>query len=259
MDGKLKNIKTKNDHLQADQISITAKNPCQAGRKEGQDFSFLKGIKTKKTEPHRQSSFFEFLFVPHYDELSLFTMGYVCLLFFIANNPLSQSDFKSNDAKALVINIPLLFGVLLFFLGMLLCLYHGFSKRPKTNAEKKLMLFFAAIINGFCGIWGGTYILVENSGWGFSLFPIWNIISGYILLNLLRESNIEEKIISAENVSLGQLLASTVLITGIFYLCYFTFYFNWAATFSICIAWVTNIYKPITPLMFRERIKTILE
>lgn len=255
----MKNIDRKNDRLPTDMTSTTAGNPSKTSRKEGQDFLFLKGSITKETQPHRQRNFFEFLFVPHYDELSLFTMAYVCILFLIINNPLSQSDFNPGDVKAFVFNVPLFMGVLLFLLGMLLCLYHAFTQRTKTNTEKKLMLIFAAIINGFSGIWGGTYILVENSGWGFSLFPIWNIISGYILMSLLRESYMEERIISDENVSLGQLLTSTVLISGIFYLCYFTFHFNWAATFSICIAWVTNLYKTINSLMFRERVKIIME
>jgi hypothetical protein len=194
--------------------------------------------------------FLEFLFIPYYDELALFTMSYVCMLLLAINYPFSQ--FHSDDVWAIVIFSP-------FLLGMLLCFYHAFTKRLKTNAEKKLMMLFAATISGYSGIWGGTYILVERINWGFSPFPIWNIISGYILLNLLRDSNIEEKTISEENISLGQLLTSTVIITGLFYLCYFRLDLNWAVTFSICIAWVTNIYSRVNSMLFRERAKISLE
>lgn len=203
----------------------------------------------------RKRNFFELMFVPQYDELSLFSMGYMFVLFVVINNPPTHWDMSN-----IKINLESLKFILFMFpfsVGMLLCIYHAFTDRKKTSIEKKLMIFFAAIINGFSGIWGGTYILVHNSGWGFSLFPVWNIISGFILLTLLRSTDFEEKTISNDNVSLSQLFSSTVILSGIFYLCYFAFQLTWAATFSICIAWTTNLYSTVNSLMFRERIKIL--
>jgi hypothetical protein len=203
--------------------------------------------------PNKISNFFSFLFVPHYDELSLFSMSYICILLLIVN--ISPSDWSIENVSFQPECVGLLIIFIPFLVGMGLCLYHAFTNRTKTNIEKKLMIFFAAIINGFSAIWAGTYILVHSQKWGLSIFPIWNIISGYILLTLLRSTDIEEETISDQNVTFGQLGVGTLFVTGIFYFCYFVFNLNWAATFSICIAWSTNLYNSINSLIFRERIK----
>jgi hypothetical protein len=203
--------------------------------------------------PNKISNFFSFLFVPHYDELSLFSMSYICILLLIVN--ISPSDWSIENVSFQPEGVNLLIIIIPFLVGMGLCLYHAFTNRKKTNIEKKLMIFFAAIINGFSAIWAGTYILVHSQKWGLSIFPIWNIISGYILLTLLRSADFEEETISDQNVTLGQLGVGTLFVTGIFYLCYFVFNLNWAATFSICIAWSTNLYNSINSLIFREKIK----
>jgi hypothetical protein len=194
------------------------------------------------------------IFIPHYDELSLFIMGYVCLLLMFANNPPSKwkvplLKFNSLDAYlALLVFFPLL-------IGMCLCLYHAFTDREKTNIEKKFMIFFAAIINGFSGLWYGTYILVNNSSWGLSPFPIWNIISGYILISSLRASDIEVLTISDENVTFRKLILGTLIVTAIFLTCHIIFQLVWAATFSICVAWITNIEKPLNALYYKQVLK----
>jgi len=210
-----------------------------------------KNMNNHKT--HR--SFLESLFFPQLDEGSLFTMSYICILLFAVNNPPSQWDFSkfkfNNETfKGLLIFIP-------FMAGMVLCIFHAFSDREKTNIEKKLMLVFASIINGFTGIWVGTYLIVNNIYTWYSIFPIWNIISGYMLLGAIRAQNLEETVISSENVKLSQLVISTVLSTILFYVCYFVFKLNWAATFSICIAWVSGFYKSANSLFLRDKIKTL--
>jgi len=202
----------------------------------------------------RRRNFFSFLFVPHYDELSLFTMSYIFILLVLVNNPPGTWNFSN---ISITVFHPGLILILSAFLGgLVLCIYHAFSQRKKTSFEKKIMMFFAAIINGFTGIWGGTYILVHSNEWTLSVFPIWNIISGYILIGLLRTSNIEEECIADENVTIGQILLSSTIVTGIFYVCHYVFVLNWAMTFSISVAWATNLSSPVNSLVFRERLKT---
>ena len=157
----------------------------------------------------KQNSLWSF-FTPHYDELSLFIIVYVILLLFFFHNPPSDWTFSHFNAESTDIKLSLL----IFFpliIGMCLCLYHAFTDRKKTNIEKKFMIFFAAIINGFIGLWYGTYILVNNAGWGLSLFPVWNVISGYFLIGSLRTPDIEGICISDENVSLQKLLLGTIV------------------------------------------------
>lgn len=195
----------------------------------------------------------ESFFLPQFDEGSLFTMSYICILLFVINSSPSEWSFSNiqfheDSFKGLLIFIP-------FVAGMILCIYHAFSDRKKTNIEKKLMLLFAAFINGFTGIWAGTYLLVNNIYTWYGIFPIWNIITGYILLASIRASNIEEEVISDENVEFGQLLISTIVSTALFFVCYYGFNLNWAATFSICIASVSGFSNSINALFFRDKIK----
>ena len=203
---------------------------------------------------------FSFLFIPHYDELSLFVMGYICILILAVNANITVSTFKDFSFSGpgtsffIVLFLPLLF-------GMLLCLYHAFTNRKKTRIEKKIMLLFAAVINGFSGIWGGTYILTHTKGF-IAVFPIWNIISGFILLNFLKEdrfsdSYIEDDCISDENVSPSEIIVGAVIITVIFYVCYCMFDLNWAATFSICIAWATSMNRTFNSMLHKLRMTQI--
>ncbi|MFC1824849.1 hypothetical protein ACFL9T_19240 [Thermodesulfobacteriota bacterium] len=197
--------------------------------------------------------FFSFLFIPNYDELSLFTTSYVCILLILVKNPPNSWNFEEltfsiEGFKTIFIFIP-------FIAGMLLCIYHAFSKRKKTSFEKLLMIFFAAIINGFSGIWGGTYMILNSEEWAFYIFPIWNITSGFLLLAMLRGPAIGEECISDENVAFSQVFVGTIIVSGIFYLGYSVFDLNWAVTFSICVAWSTNVNSAFDSLIFKERIR----
>ena len=180
-------------------------------------------------------------------------MGYVCLLLLIVNSLASNSGYShfhnhSGDVKIFVlIFLPLI-------IGMFLCLYHAFTDRQKTNLEKKFMILFAAIVNGYSGIWYGTYILVNNAGWGLLPFPVWNIISGYILIASVRATDIEEITISDANVSFKKLLVGTLVVTILFLICHFLFKLVWAGTFSICIAWATNLNSSINTIMSRQQL-----
>lgn len=203
----------------------------------------------------KKRSVFESLFIPYYDELTLFSISYICLLLLISNIDslsLDLSDRSVADNGADFVVLVIFFVILIS--GFFLSFYHAFSEREKTLIEKKLMLFYAAITCGFSGIWGGTYMFL-NSKNILLIFPIWNIISGWILVSSLRGASLTEDNVSDENVHLGQVLLSTSMITCIFFLCYFFFKLNWATTFSICLAWVTTLNGSANQLLIREKIK----
>lgn len=117
------------------------------------------------------------------------------------------------------------------------------------------MGLFAALLNGFCGIWYGTYILNYNPGWELAIFPIWNIINGFVLIGNVREDiDFGEKTISDENVSFRKLLVGTILVTIIFLSCQLYFKLVWAATFSICMVWVSNLNKAVNKTLLKLEI-----
>ena len=202
-----------------------------------------------------KSNIFSYLFVPHYDELSLFSMSYVLILLAVTNS-LSLKWTNQNwlidreSISALPMVIP-------FLAGLILCVYHAFSSRKKTLFEKKLMLIYAVMLNGFSGIWAGAY-LIENSGsWSLSLFPLWNILNGFILIALLRGNAIDEGSIDDQDVSLKKLLFSTAIITALFFVCQYYLDLAWAITFSICIVWSSNLNNAADALVERAKIITL--
>jgi len=205
-----------------------------------------------KKSADKNRSFFETLFIPDYDELTLYSMSYTCMLLFLVNNPPHNWDFSNMSIQSENFLLVLLF--LLFMAGMFLSFYHAFTNRKKTLIEKKLMVLFAALLCGFSGIWGGTYMLVHSPDW-ITVFPLWNIISGWILLGALRGGGLSEENISDKNVQILQVVSSTVIVSFVFFSCYLGFKLNWATTFSICIAWVTTFNSSVNNLITRERIK----
>jgi len=205
----------------------------------------------KKGE-HNKRGFFEEFFLPHYDELSLFSISYVCTLLFLVN----IKSFSLENTEFTVSYDAFLLAMLCLILlsGYLLSFYHAFTDRRKTLIEKKLMLVYAAIVCGFSGIWSGTYMLVESPNM-LIVFPIWNIISGWILLGALREGSLTEENVGDENVRFGQVASNTIIISCVFFFCYIFLKLNWAATFSICLVWVTTLNGSINQVSMKERIK----
>lgn len=199
---------------------------------------------------NKKLNLFEIIFIPDYDELTLYSMSYICILLFLVNTPqnwnLASVSFQSES-------IPLALLFLLFVTGMFLSFYHAFSNRKKTLIEKKIMVLFAALLSGFSGIWGGTYMLVHSPGW-LTIFPIWNIINGWILLTALRGGSLSENNISDRNVELSQVISSTIIVSIVFFSGYLWLKLNWAVTFSICIIWVTTLNNSISSLTTKERI-----
>jgi hypothetical protein len=203
-----------------------------------------------KQSSHRKRNFFELLFSPDFDELALFSMSYVCFLLFIINSP--PQTWSLDKISIQIEDFWLIILCLLFLTGMILSFYHAFSDRNKSLIEKKIMLLFAVLLIGFSGIWGGTYMFLHSSGW-LTAFPIWNIVSGWILIVGLRAGSVNEENISDDNVELTQIISSAIVVGLIFFGCYIWLELNWAATLSICIAWVTTLNNTVSTVIFRGK------
>ncbi|UCC21662.1 MAG: hypothetical protein JSW23_07550 [Planctomycetota bacterium] len=191
-------------------------------------------------------------FIPKYDELTIFMMTVALLLLFFFDESFRSKVFWlvaefGSDAFRVVILI------LLFLAGGLLSIYHVFAARRKTEGEKYVMLFFAVLANASGGILAGAHIL---SNWNdapciLTLFPLWNIINGVILLLLLRIGEINTSSISDENARSGEVVFGFVIILGIFVLCRFVFELYWALTFSICTVYATSFSDALAAVFGR--------
>ncbi len=191
-------------------------------------------------------------FTPYYDELTLYTMSYTLLLLITVGIISKWSSLNFSFSNIISFFEPFSFIlILILFSGLVLSIHHAFSKREKTLIEKKIMLFYSVIINGYTGILAG-YFALENTKGPLIIFPILNVINGFKLIFSLRAQIIDEKNISDENVSFKQVLIGTLIVTIVFFLCYSIFETNWAITLSICIVYSTNFSSIINGLFVRS-------
>jgi uncharacterized membrane protein len=193
------------------------------------------------------SKFLYWLFIPRFNEVSLFSMSLTCILL-VATNFNYNIEFTANPIDAG--NYGIIGAYAVIFSGLLLSIFHAFSDRKKSSFEKIFMLLFASIISGFGGIWAGAYLWYNMEGW-LRILPIWNIISAYILLVSVRDTNSIEQRISDENASLLEVGLGALVTVIIFSVSQYGFSLHWAATFSITVAYATNFNAPLLNLFIQ--------
>jgi hypothetical protein len=183
-------------------------------------------------------------FIPRYNELALFLMSISFVLIFFTHPDLRARarEIFSDDFDPRTYITPVL-----FVLGILFSLYHVFTVRRKTNWEKVTMLFFAIMANGLGGVAAGMHVL-ENSHGLLMVFPIWNIINGALLLVMYRFKIINESSIADDNATPFEVVLGVIVVAAAFVVCRFVFEMYWAITFSICVAYASNINGTIQSL-----------
>jgi len=198
-------------------------------------------------------------FIPNYDELTLFMMSAAFLLLFFTNGQFRSGLFKflSKDGDRVVIIIF----VILFTAGLILSLYHVFTKQEKSITEKFAMLFFAILTNAISGILASVHILSKSADAPciFILLPIWNIINCVILLILFRIGTVNVDNISDEDVRPFETLLGFIVILAIFAVCQFAFKLYWAITFSICVIYATSFSNALGSVFYREEQEAAIE
>jgi DNA-directed RNA polymerase subunit M/transcription elongation factor TFIIS len=179
---------------------------------------------------------------PSYDEVSLFLMSVTTVLVFIWNPGVRQ---RSVD---LVFSAPGVFlagvYVIMYGCGLVLCVYHIFSSRQKNDVEKYLMLFFAVLTNGISGICAGVYVFRHSILW-LAVLPIWNIISGAVLILMLWFEIIDRQCVSDQDATIVQAIIGLATVLAVFFVCTSLLKLHWAITFSICVAYSTSLDRAI--------------
>jgi hypothetical protein len=182
-------------------------------------------------------------FIPIYDELSLFLTAVTLILLYTVNTTMRIQihNWISEYSNALVYIIGTI-----FFCGLYLSVFHVFTTREKTEAEKWGMLIFAVLTNAVTGIVAGLYVLKNDNVRDWQLvFPIWNIINGALLLLMLRFKIIDEECISNRNANTTEVITGLVAALFILILCNYVFKLYWAITFSICIVYTTSFDRAL--------------
>lgn len=181
-------------------------------------------------------------FIPHYDEIVLFTMSFTCLLLF------TTGVFANYENVELVppreYDPRLIAAAFIFIAGLILSLYHAVIKRQKTQMEKSFMLFFAVVLNAFSGFMAGAYDLMNMSGW-LIVFPLWNMLNSAALLFMEREGVIDESNIDDQFAPRGQVALAAAIVLALYCLCHVVYKLAWVQTLSICLVYATNLIKLI--------------
>lgn len=174
--------------------------------------------------------------IPNYDELSLFLMAIVFLILYFANGRMQE------DIMRFLMRLDVwrrYIYVALFMFAMFLCLYHVFTKRQKTDAEKGIMLLFAVTVNVVTGFIAGFYMLKGCPGW-LIVFPLWNIINSALIIVMQYVNLFDESHISDRDATITQVILGLAAVLVIFYICNNAFDLHWAITYSICIIYTTS-------------------
>lgn len=182
------------------------------------------------------------LFLPSYDEITMFLMSVTVVLVTVCNPSLRDRliDFTFSVSGVF-------FGgayILIYVCGLVLSIYHIFSSRAKSQTEEYLMLFFAVFTNGTSAICAGFYLLRHSVIW-LAVFPIWNIVSGAVLILMLWFDVIDRRCVSDREATIPQAIVGLAAIVAVFFACSLLLKFHWAITFSVCIAYSTSLDRAI--------------
>ena len=182
-------------------------------------------------------------FIPVYDELALFLTAVTLLLLYVVDAAMREQIHgwvaAHNYAWVYIMGA-------IFLCGLILSVYHVFTAREKTDAEKWGMLIFAVLANAVSGIVAGLYVLKSDNARNWLLvFPLWNIINGVMLILMLRLRVIDEECISDRDATASEVIIGLIVVLVIFIFCNYVFKLHWAITFSICIVYTTSFDRAL--------------
>jgi len=183
-------------------------------------------------------AFYKRILVPQFDELTLFLMVVIAVLLLVTNQ---QMRISILDFAGLAEIFPGVILLLLIILagGLPLSVYHVFSRRQKSSAEKMMMVGFAVLITAMSGIFAGLYMLKSSAGLGL-IFPAWNLVNAIFIIVLRGLEVINEDSLVDKDASLMQVVIGLAILLVVFVLCQYVFDLYWAVTMSVCVAYSTN-------------------
>jgi DNA-directed RNA polymerase subunit RPC12/RpoP len=182
-------------------------------------------------------------FIPSYDELTLFLMAAAFISLYFANSTMREQIYKGITAFD---DLRVYFLVVVIMGGMGLSIFHIFTRRTKSDYEKRIMLIFAVLTNAISGIAAGVDVIRNTDSPNLLIvFPLWNIINGVLMLLLMRGGFINERCIADRDATAGEVIFGLLAMLVIFIFCNYVFKLYWAITFSICIIYATSFDKAL--------------
>lgn len=173
------------------------------------------------------------LFKPVYDELQTYIITLICVLLLITHMNIRTAF--ANVHKMDYLGIILIAG--LAILGGLLSLFNVLVRRPKQSWEKTAMAALAMGANGTAGVAGGMELLPQGITLA-AIIPLWNIVTGVLLLYQMGFAS-EDEVISDEDATLREVGVATGWLLGVFAICEWCLHLMWPMTFSIATAFAS--------------------
>jgi hypothetical protein len=200
------------------------------------------------------------LIYPKYNESALFCIAYSFLLLLIFHEgvfsffPRTLFDISKEyqGFKGIVVTLAAILFYIGFFYGLLLSIYHIFTKKVKKEFEKFAMFTFVILACLVGGFFSATYNFLTSEGF-FKFVAFWNLLNVIVLFVLLKFKLIDENIIEDKDSNIIEALIGFVLISVIFYYAHFIKGIYWAVTFSICVLYSTNVNKFVAALINEPR------
>lgn len=199
------------------------------------------------TEQERQrradQQLFSFL-IPRYDDLTLFALALSFVLLWLINPDVQQDLvglFTSKVSRDLVM-VFLVVIALAASAGMVLSLVNVFLRREKSAPEKYAMLAFAVAVTAGTGFYAGARLWMHSKGW-LLVFPLWNILNGY-LLTVISLTIVDTTSITDEPASLGELAITALCVPVLLAVCQY-FDLHWAVTYSVVVAYTMSLHNGI--------------
>ena len=202
------------------------------------------------------------IFYPHYDESTLFCIGYSFLLlvtfqertFVLFSKPLAGMFFNAGlnsgfeKLKMFMVIIAYLLFLFGFFYGLIYSIYHIFIKRKKTAFEKGMMFIFVLPVSLIAGFFAAANSYGNSEGI-HKLIAIWNLINILILFILMKFRLIHDDVIEEKNSNIMEGAVGFIAISCIFYYAHYINSYYWAVTFSLCVLYSTNINRFVSVLL----------
>lgn len=185
------------------------------------------------------------IFISKLNEQVLYLYSLTAILFLFSDDDLSLLIFYpvTHFENANIVLVPIwLFGMGLLLFGLSLPIYHAFATRRKKPNEKVIMIFFAIAAQVAVGISSGSYALDHSDLLFDMVLATWNIITGVLLVLLLRLEQINQDFIDDKNTQLAPIVLGSVVILCLFYGSHYLYHLYWATGMSLCFIYIQSVH-----------------
>ncbi len=185
------------------------------------------------------------VFVPCYDEASLYAMGLsFCALVYLDQSLLEQ--IKKLPPEYILTLVPI---IVLYIYGLRAAIFHALVKKKKNEFEKTALFVFALITNLIAGFLVATQSIDEGGVAG--IFGFWNFLNAALLLIIVKVGLHTPGDVANEDISFLGLLLTTLGVIAVIFLGT-RFELAWEEVFSLSVIFASNINHHLSRFLFKQ-------